>query len=681
MAANLPDKPYVGAESSMRELTLKALLLGLVMAAVLGAANAYLGLKAGMTVAATFPAAVIAMAAFRLPFFRGTVLEQNIARTTASVGEALVAGAIFTLPAFVMAQVDGKPLWENFHYWESSLILLIGGGLGVMFIILLRRALVVDAKLPFPESTACAEIVKAGQEGETGAKYVFGAMGLGMVLQILKHSAGLQVFRESVGVLIRLPQSVVHHFAQGRRPLGSISHSGAIAFSTPAISPALIGVGYIVGPKLSAIVFSGGVLAWLVFIPLALFLSPQLADQLSSQGRAAAESDIIFSIWYNQIRPIAVGAMLVGAVNTLWGLRGYIRSAVQGAFHKGSEVATTNRLEKDLNLKIIVLVTLGLTIPMTLLYYQFSGSVVGAAVAAVVMMVMGFLLSAVGGYLVGLIGSSNQPVSGLTITTLVIAALLMVSMGVTGAPGVIAVLGVAGVVCCSCAVAGDMLQDLKVGHLLGGTPWKMEVAEVISTLVISFVLVGPIILLHKGDLAAGGIGLGGKELPAPQAGLMAQLAQGIVGGEMPWGLILFGMFLSLALILIQSPSPMLIAVGMYLPFETTAAIFLGGVIKAIVNLLARRRSPEGAAKEQTENTGTLLASGFIAGEALTGVFLAGMVLALEAIKAEPRSLTGLLFGVREFDFVSQPLGGGLSLVALGVIAWVLIGIPLRRAKA
>lgn len=678
MDSNLPDKPYVGAETSMRELTLKALLLGLVMAAVLGAANAYLGLKAGMTVAATFPAAVIAIAAFRLPFFRGTILEQNIARTTASVGEALVAGAIFTLPAFVMAEVDGKPLWENFHYWESSLILLIGGGLGVMFIILLRRTLVVDAKLPFPESMACAEVVKAGQEGETGAKYVFGAMGLGMLLQIVKHSAGFRLFRESVEVVIRFPQSVIRHFASDRTPLGTISHSGALAFSTPAISPALIAVGYIVGPRLSSIVFSGGVLAWMVFIPLALFLNPQIADQLSYQGRPAAESDIIYSIWYNQIRPIAVGAMLVGAVNTLWGLRGSIQSAVQGAFRKGSEVATTNRLEKDLNLKTIALITLGLTIPMTLLYYRFSGSVGAAAVAAVVMMVMGFLLSAVGGYLVGLIGSSNQPVSGLTITTLVIAALLMVSMGVTGAPGVIAVLGVAAVVCCSCAVAGDMIQDLKVGHLLGGTPWKMEVAEVISTLVISFVLVVPIMLLHKANLAGGGIGIGDKELPAPQAGLMAQLAQGIVGGEMPWGLIFFGMFLSVALILIQAPSPMLIAVGMYLPFETTAAIFMGGVLKAIVNFLGRRKSSEDAKNAQAENRGILLASGLIAGEALTGVFLAAMVLAM---KQEPKSLTGILFGVKEFDFVSQPLGGWLSLVALGAIAWVLIGIPLRRAKA
>ena len=515
MDSNLPDKPYVAAETSMRELTLKALLLGLVMAAVLGSANAYLGLKAGMTVAATFPAAVIAMAAFRLPFFRGTTLEQNIARTTASVGEALVAGAIFTLPAFLMAEVGGQPLWEDFHYWESSLILLIGGGLGVMFIILLRRTLVVDAKLPFPESRACSEIVKAGQKGETGAKYVFGAMGLGMLLQITKHSAGLRLFRESVDVMVQFPQSVIRHFASDRSPLGTISHSGALAFSTPAISPALIAVGYIVGPRLSSIAFSGGVLAWLVFIPLALFLNPQISEQLSYQGRVATDEDIIYSIWYNQIRPIAVGAMLVGAVNTLWGLRGSIRSAIKGAFRKASTVATINRLEKDLNLKIISFVTLGLTIPMSILYYQFSGSVKGAVLAASVMMVMGFLLSTVGGYLVGLIGSSNQPVSGLTITTLVIAALLMVSMGVTGATGVIAVLGVASVVCCSCAVAGDMIQDLKVGHLLGGTPWKMEVAEIISTLVISFVLVVPIMLLHKANLASGGIGIGDRELPAP----------------------------------------------------------------------------------------------------------------------------------------------------------------------
>ncbi len=676
------EKPYVSADSPMPELTLKALALGLLMAGILGAANAYLGLKAGMTVAATFPAAVIAMAAFRLPFFRGTVLEQNIARTTASVGEALVAGAIFTLPAFVMVEVGGQRLWENFldHYWESAVILLIGGGLGVMFIILLRRTLVVDAKLPFPESMACAEVVKAGQAGETGAKYVFGAMGLGMLIQIFKDSSGLQLFREKLDILIHLPQSVIHHFAGDRSPLGSISHSGVLAFSTPAISPALMGVGYIIGPRLGAIVFSGGVLASLVFVPLAFFANPELMRNLSLQGSTPPLPEVLNSISYNQVRSIAVGAMLVSAVWTLLGLRKSIGSAMRGAFHKGSAVKEPTRLEKDLNLRMIGTITLALAVPMALLYYWFTGSILSASVAAAVMLVLGFLLSAVGGYLVGLIGSSNQPVSGLTLTTLITAALLMVALGFTGLQGIVAVLGVSAVVCCSCAVAGDMLQDLKVGHLLGGTPWKMQVAEIIATLVIPFVLVGPIIVLHRGNLAAGGIGIGDKELPAPQAGLMAQLAQGIVGGEMAWGLILFGMFLAVALILIKAPAPMLIAVGMYLPFQTTFAIFIGGLLKSFVDYLLAKREASAAEKERAGSTGTLLASGFIAGEALTGVLLAGLVLGFQDT-IKNFSVAQLVAGQKTFDFVHTAAGAWMSLLFFAVIAFVLIRVPLQRARS
>ena len=576
-----------------------------------------------------------------------------------------------------MVEIGGRRLWEDFHYWESSLILLVGGGLGVMFIILLRRTLVVNAGLPFPESTACMEIVKAGQKGETGAKYVFGAMGLGMLIQVLKDTSGFRLFRESLEVLIRFPRSVIHH-STGRRALGSIVHSGALAFSTPAISPALLGVGYIVGPRLASINFTGGVLAWLVLIPLALFLNPDLPAQMAEQGEAPEMMDVISSIWKNHIRPIAVGAMLVGAVWTLWGLRSSLGSALRGVFHKGSNLEEPTRLEKDLNLKVIVILTLALAIPMSFLYWWFSRSITAAIVAAVVMMVMGFLLSSVGGYLVGLIGSSNQPVSGLTLSTLIIAALLMVGFGVTGLQGVVAVLGVASVVCCSCAVAGDMIQDLKVGHLLGGTPWKMELAEIISTLIVSFVLVIPIIVLHKGNMATGGIG--GKELPAPQAGLMAQLAQGIVGGEMAWGLILFGMFLAVALIMIQAPAPMLIAVGMYLPFSTTFAIFTGGMLKALVNRVLAKKNIGATGKERTGSTGTLLASGLIAGEALTGVLLAGLVLAFQDIIAE-FSITQLIAGTKEFKFVSGPLGAWLSLVVFGVITWTLIAIPLRRAKA
>jgi putative OPT family oligopeptide transporter len=479
-------KPFVPAQTTLAELTWKSLLLGVVLAALMGAANAYLALKAGQTVSATFPAAILALAAFRLPFFRGTVLEQNIARSAGTVGEALVAGAIFTIPAFLLVSVDGQRLWTSFDYWQTSLILLIGGLLGVLFITLLRRTLAVDADLPYPESRACAAIVRAGQEGASGAKLVFGAMGVGMLLQVFKDGSGLRILRESVEVVRELPASVIRHFDSSRAALGEITHRGAFAFATPSISPALIGVGYIIGFDLAAINFSGGVLAWLVFIPLAFFVNPDLAQDLSAGGAVPADSAVIFSLWYNVVRPVAVGAMLVGAANTMWGMRRSIASAFRSALHKGSRVEAPSRLEQDLDARVIALGIVGLTIPMAWLYFHFTHHLVGAIAAALVMLVLGFLLSAVGGYLVGLVGGSNQPVSGLTLSALILAALLMLALGVTGLAGVGAVLGVAAVVCCAICVSGSLIQDLKVGHLLGGTPKKMEIAEIVSTVTTSF---------------------------------------------------------------------------------------------------------------------------------------------------------------------------------------------------
>jgi putative OPT family oligopeptide transporter len=666
-------KPFVPPEESLPELTAKALLLGVAVAALLGAANAYLGFKAGQTVSATFPAAVLAIAAFRLPFFRGSVLEQNTMRTAASVGEALAAGAIFTVPAFVMVDVGGRRLWTGFNYWETSLVLLVGGLLGILFIVLLRRTLAVDAGLPFPESRACAEIVKTGQEGDTGARYVFGAMGLGMLIQVFKDPAGIRLFRESVQFVRELPTSVVHHMDSSRTPLGDVTHRGALVAATPAISPALIGVGYIIGFELSAINFAGGVLAWLVLVPLALFLNPDLAQRLGGAHGAPPLSEVVFSVWYNEIRPIAVGAMLVGAVRTMWGMRASIGEAFQGAFHRGS-AAEPLRTERDLPSRGVLAGIALLAVPVFLIYYHFSQSLVGAAVAALVMMVTGFLFSAVGGYLVGLVGGSNQPVSGLALSTLIVAALLMVGFGVTGLAGVGAVLGVAAVVCCACCVSGSLIQDLKVGQILGGTPWKMQVAEIVATVVTSFVLVFPIVILHEGNIRQGGIGIGDPALPAPQAGLMAQMAQGIVGGEMPWALILFGMAFALALVLIKSPSPMLVAVGMYLPPATTGAIFLGGCLKALVEWRTRRSSLAGEAASRVESTGTLVASGLIAGESLTGVVLAGLVLVSERFT----SVAGAL-GLPEPAFVDGPAGGWLALVPLGALAWLLVSVPLRHA--
>jgi putative OPT family oligopeptide transporter len=667
-------KPFVRVEESLPELTLKALLLGVVVAALLGAANAYLGFKAGQTVSATFPAAVLAIAAFRLPFFRGTVLEQNTMRTAASVGEALAAGAIFTVPAFVMVDVGGRRLWTGFNYWETSLILLVGGLLGILFIILLRRTLTVDAGLPFPESRACSEIVKTGQRGDTGARYVFGAMGLGMLVQVLKDPAGIRLFRESVDLVKEFPASVVHHMDPSRTPLGDVAHRGALVMATPSISPALIGVGYIIGFELSAINFAGGVLGWLVLVPLALFLNPGLQQQLTAGGAAPDLQTVVFSIWYNQIRPIAVGAMLVGAAKTMFSMRHSIAQAFRGAFHKGSAAAPL-RTERDLPARGVLAGIVVLAVPVTLIYYHFSGSVVGAVVAAVVMMATGFLFSAVGGYLVGLVGGSNQPVSGLALSTLIVAALLMVGFGVTGLAGVGAVLGVAAVVCCACCVSGSLIQDLKVGQILGGTPWKMEVAEIVATIVTSFVLVFPIVILHEGNIRMGGIGIGDPALPAPQAGLMAQMAQGIVGGEMPWALILFGMAFSLALILIKAPSPMLVAVGMYLPPATTGAIFLGGCLKALVEWRARQSGTDEAGRVRVENNGTLAASGLIAGESLTGVLLAGLVL----VSADFSSI-GAMLGLGDRPWVDGVAGAWLSLVPLAALVWMLVRVPLNHAR-
>ena len=656
---------------SQPEMTLKAVALGLFLALVFGAANAYLGMKAGQTVAATIPAAVIAMALFRLPAFRGGILEQNIARTAGSVGEALVAGAIFTIPAFLMVEINGVRLWSDLrsHYWEASLILLVGGLIGIFFIVLLRRALCVEAGLPFPESVASYEIVRAGQESGDAPRYIFGAMAFGGLIQILKDPRGLPIIREFTEGFLRFPRSVVRHFNFDKQPIGEVTHFGGIQWSTPSLSPALLGIGYIIGPELSAVNFSGGVLAWWIFIPLLLFFDPDLPRRIGSTDPSLAA----YTLWFNIVRPIAVGTMLVGAAKTMWGMRASLAQSLKGAFAASTRAAheeqLVERTERDIPAKWILPAIAVLLVPIAFIYYFFTGGWMPAIVAALVMSVTGFVLSAVGGYLVGMVGSSNQPLSGLTLSALLISALLMVTIGVTGLAGVAAVLGVAAVVCVACSVSGSLIQDLKAGHLLGGTPWKMEVVEMLTVAVLAFFLMGPSIVLHEANLADGGIG--GRSLPAPQAGLMAQLAKGIVGGEMAWGLLVIGAAFGIALILCGAKSPMLIAVGMYLPFETSSAIFAGGAMKFVLDRINDRATPERRAA--VEEKGTLLASGLIAGEAILGILLA--VLAVSKIP----SLVHALTGAEEFSWFPA-LGGWISLVGFAAVAWVLIEIPRRHRR-
>ena len=599
-------KPYVDPKSTMKELTAPAIVVGIFISIIMGAANAYLGLKAGMTVAATFPAAVIAMAVLRA--FKGTILEENIARTTGAVGEALAAGAIFTIPAFIITGV-----WTEFDYTKSTILMLVGGILGVLFTILLRRTFTDDTNLPFPESQACNEIVKAGQKGSSGAGTVFTAMGIGALIQILIDSKGIPLI--------------------GRKLKGIFTvGDGAFPYQTPAASAAFLGVGFIIGPRLGAITFAGGVFGWLFLMPLVLSVK-SMGDAefgthistLIAQGEVNTLFGEFGTFYGNTIKKVAIGAMIVSAFYTLFNMRKSLITGIQRSFGQmtgGGAKGEIIRTERDLNFSKVLMAIAVMVMAMVAVYYWLTASFGIALIVTLVMAVAGFLFAAVAGYLVGIIGSSSNPISGLTLSTLLIAAGLLYLLNMRGEAGVAAVLGVATVVCCIAGVAGDMLQDWKVGHLLGGTPWRMQIGGLIGVVAAALVMVLPIMLLHE----YGG-GIGSEELPAPQAGLMATMAQGIIGGELEWSLVIIGMFFAAALIMIGAPAPMLIAVGMYLPFETTGAIFVGGLIKWILTRQVSKHDPNDAQKEAVENRGLLVASGLVAGEALLGIILAGIAAA------------------------------------------------------
>jgi len=628
----------------MKEFTVRALLLGLCMTVVLGAANAYLGLRAGITIAATYPAAVIGMAILRA--WKGTLLEENIARTAGSIGEGVAAGAIFTIPAFLIAKV-----WPSFRpadaYWKSSALILVGSVLGVLFISLVRRVMVEDPELPFPESVAASEIHKAGQRGAEAAKYLFWNIGVGGVLYMLGRFglfASDKNFRFNVGTLGRSQVSL-------GATTGSnvVAAGGASTVAAPSVSPAYLGVGYIIGLRLAALQFSGGVLAWGLMVPLIIFfLGPQVRHYLPADtpDNWAAMAG---AVWRVIVRPIAVGGMLVGAAYTLIKMGKSLTAGLGRAFsdlrQTAEQRAQTVRTERYMSSKTVFGLIAIMFVLMCLLYIRLSGLVAPAILAALIMLIVGFFFATVSGSLVGMIGSSNNPVSGLTLSTLLIAALLMVALGVSGNSGVAAVLGVAAVVCVSSSVAGELLQDFKVGYILGGTPRSIQIAELIAVVVASLVMYFPLMLLYEGNIKSGGLGFGDPQLPAPQAGLMAALAMGIVGGNMSWPLVVVGIIFGIGLIMAQVRSPMLVAVGMYLPFETTAAIFVGGVIRSLGDWMAKRRGFNQAQMARVENAGVLTASGLIAGEAVLGLAWAGLQFApawaRPKIFAHPSYIAGL----------------------------------------
>jgi putative OPT family oligopeptide transporter len=668
-------QPFVPDNSDQREFTVRALILGLLMCVILGAANAYLGLRAGMTIAATYPAAVIGMAVLRL--MKGSLLEENFARTVGSIGESVAAGAIFTLPAFVILKFwkfDRAHMFDE--YLLSAALMMLGGTLGIMFVTILRRVMVEDASLPFPESVAAAEIHKAGQKGSEAALQLFRAMFVGAIIKLLDGFGIFRAANEAAIGIGKVKETFVRLGIGDQSP--KVLTGGVTHFSAPDITPAYFGVGYIIGPELGALNFAGGLLAWGLFVPtLVYFLGPSLIDQylaLNNGNEDAAWAAMVVALWKFIVRPIAVGGMLVGASFTLYRMRknliGGVKRGIDDVRKSANAKATTKRTQQDLNLRVVGLGIVTLLVLMTLLYNGFTGSIGPAIVAALVILITGFFFAAVSGNLVGMIGSSNNPLSGLTLTTVIIAALTMVVVGMKGVEGVMAVLGVAAVGCVSAAVAGEMLQDLKVGHILGGTPWKMQVGDIIGVVVASLVMFFPLYMMHTADVAQFGDagGFGGKTYPAPQAGLMAALSQGIVGGEMAWPLVVVGIAMGIALILVKVKSPMLFSVGMYLPLGTTFAIFCGGMVRGAVDRIRDKRGFNAGQKARVENAGVLAASGLIAGEALIGLFIAAVV------------------GFRpSHEFWSVPafadIAPWMALPVAAFLVWYLIAIPLRKAGA
>jgi putative OPT family oligopeptide transporter len=668
-------RPFVPEDMKMREFTWRAVLLGLVMTAVLGAANAYLGLRAGQTIAATYPAAVIGMAVLRLG--RGSILEENIARTAGTIGESVAAGAVFTLPAFYLAHVWTPPVipkhlgfWASMwalaadpNYLKSTSLMLVGSVLGVLFVSLIRRVMVEDPELPFPESVAAAEIHKAGQAGAKAAKYLFWNMGFGALVYL---GGVINLFAPDRDFFFRVGQLGTSTLRLG--PLGSKQVLGAGGISTcaaPTVSPAYIGVGYIIGPELAALNFSGSVLAWGLLIPLLIFfLGPQLRTYMPATATDANWLDLATSVWRFIVRPIAVGSMMVGTCYTLFRMRKNLLAGLGRAFSElrggGPKAESVARTERYMSSRTVFALIGCAFLLMCVLYVYLSGLVAGGIAAALVMLIVGFFFATVSGYLVGVIGSSNNPISGLTLSTLVIAALLMVSMGVSGTGGVIAVLGVAAVVCVSSAVAGELLQDFKVGYILGGTPRSIQITELIAVVVASLVMYFPLMILYQGNVNKGGIGFGDKALSAPQAGLMASLAQGIVGGDMAWPLVITGILLGLAMIMFKVKSPMLVAIGMYLPFATTSGIFVGGMLRWFTDRMAQRGQLNAAQRARVENVGILSASGLIAGEALAGLVKAMYDFQdknMPVIFSNPSYLVGVIvIGMIAFALIKIPLG-------------------------
>ncbi|MBK7419794.1 MAG: oligopeptide transporter, OPT family [Nitrospira sp.] len=638
------DAPLVPASVTLPEITLKAVVLSILLAAVLAGANAYLGLFAGMTVSASIPAAVVSMAVLRL-FRQSNILENNIVQTAASSGEALAAGVIFTIPGLVLIGY-----WTSFDYWHTFTVSLVGGVLGVLFTIPLRRALIIHARLRFPEGVATAEVLKVGASSDAGAggrvRLLLGAAALGGGFKFAE--GGLKLWSESLEGAVQLGRSTLY---------GGLN-----------LSPALVAVGYIIGLNTAVVVFFGGAIGWLILLPLyqAIIGSP---EGLVGVGAAKAT-------WSGQIRYIGIGAMLVGGVWTLFQVRGPILQslrqllALYGARNQSDGQSELLRTERDAGVVWLIGLTVAALVPMVLLYQGLlNHNLWGGIGLTLLMVVTAFLFSAVAGYMAGLVGSSSNPVSGVTIATIMLASLLLLGILGKGNPaGPAAALLVGAVVCCAAAMGGDNLQDLKTGHVVGATPWKQQVMQVIGVATGAVVIV-PVLSLLQAKYGIGEVTAAHPHpLSAPQATLMANLANGVFGGSLPWHLVGVGMVLGVVVIGLDLRQarrgaalrfPVLaVALGMYLPLKLSATILFGGLLAEYVRAAGK------SSDVPTEDRGLLCAAGLVTGEALVGILLA-LPIALSSIWP---SLSGDPFQL----FADPPLGGWPGLAALIVVGLLLV---------
>ncbi len=606
---------YIPADEELPELTLKAVLVGMVLAVIMGSANAYLGLYAGMTVSAAIPGAIMALALLKP--MKGTITETVIGMQGAAAGEALAAGVIFTIPALVVIGA-----WQNIHYLETTLIALIGGLLGVLWMVPLRRALIVKTDLPFPEGIAVAAVITAsagGGEGSEGSIW----MVVGAVLAaIVKFSVvSLNVFRGTVEKVV----AVGKYYVAGRSTEGYF-------YGGSAASPALLGVGYIVGPRIASYVFAGGILGWVVLTPLII-----MSTGMPSGSSNALEG--FYTIWGDYVRYIGVGAMVVGGLYTIWQLRnnlmGGIKEAIKGL--RSGEMETRKRTDEDLNFKKVFVAIGFLVIPTFILYAWISDMYAVSAFMAVLLVITAFLASAIAGYMAGLLGSSNNPISGVTVAVLLFVSLIMLAFGATGIAGMTIVILMAAVVCCAGAISGDVLQSMAAGEMIGSTPYRQQLAEIFGIIAAAPVLG---IVVKALD---GAYGIGTKNLPAPQAFLMGGIVKGVIGGNMVWPYVIAGAFLALVLIMMDIPV-LPVAIGTYLPLSLSIPIFVGGIIRAFIDKIIDKRSTGNgndeelsdwemaikshgvSPKEMAHRTGLLFTAGLIAGEAIMGVISAFLII-------------------------------------------------------